>query len=369
MAAGYRTGVSLHSHTRHSKESMSFLEGMARRSRLFDWFIRGQLTKYSERYSDETLTDLEAQTKRMWWTPPLSARQAFQVERKQIEDKLGLRPIVSITDHDNIEAPLLLQVLADNAEAPISVEWTAPYGETYFHIGVHNMHPSWAREMLERMNRFTAAPNMATMRELLRELGSHPESLIVFNHPCWDQAWLGPERHRALLTKFLGECEGLLHALEINGLRSWKENHRVVELAEETGMKLISGGDRHCREPNATLNLTNASTFAEFVAEIRGDEVSQLCVMPHFHDPLPRRIFQGMWDVFQDNPEEAEGRVRWAQRVHRRCQDDSIKDLDDFFGGRDPKMLRLIINTTRFMTSDRMRPAWRRVSIPAEAAL
>ena len=60
---------------------------------------------------------------------------------------------------------------------------------------------------------------------------------------------------------------------------------------------------------------------------------------------------------------------RWSQRVFRRCTDDSIKSFDDFFGGRDPKLMRLWINTARFLTSERVRPAWQRVSVPAEAAL
>src|SRR5215468_12767858 len=43
-----------------------------------------------------------------YWTPPLSPRMAFDLESGQISE-LGLHPLVSITDHDNIEAPILLQ--------------------------------------------------------------------------------------------------------------------------------------------------------------------------------------------------------------------------------------------------------------------
>jgi len=34
-------------------------------------------------------------------------------------------------------------------------------------------------------------------------------------------------------------------------------------------MLLVSGGDRHGVEPNANINLTNATSFTEFVHEIR----------------------------------------------------------------------------------------------------
>ena len=60
-----------------------------------------------------------------------------------------------------------------------------------------------------------------------------------------------------------------LHALELNGLRNWDENREVRRLAEKWNMLLISGGDRHGVEPNANINLTNATSFTEFVHEIR----------------------------------------------------------------------------------------------------
>lgn len=369
VAADYKTAVSLHSHTMHSKESTSFVSRLARKSKTFDLFIRSQLKKYSEKYGDETLTDLDAQCARMWWTSPLSARQAYDVEKRQIVDELGLEPIVSITDHDNIDAPLQLQMMVENGRAPISVEWTTPYEETYFHMGVHNLHPSWAPEMMQRMEAFTAAPEKQTLGEMFRELASHPEILIVLNHPYWDQPGRGDRYHEGVLARFIEEYRDSVHALEINGLRSWEENRKVVRLSRDTGIKLISGGDRHGREPNATLNLTNAADFSEFVDELRSGAVSRVCLMPHFHDPLARRIFQGMWDVLSDHPEHARGHVRWAQRVFRRCEDDSVKSFDDFFGGRDPKLMRLWINTARFLVSDRVRPAWQRWSFPSEAAL
>jgi len=369
-AEGFKTGVSLHSHTMHSKESTSFVERTTQRSRLFNYFIQSQLRKYSAKYGDQRLTDLAYQCKRMWWTSPLSASQAYNLEGGQIRDKLGLEPIVSLTDHDLIEAPLQLQMFADNSLAPISVEWTTPYEKTYFHLGIHNLHPSWASEMMERFQAFTAAPDTKVMRELFEELHAHPDVLIVFNHPYWDQPLVGDKLHDVVLRRFLSEFGQYMHALEINGLRTWKENRKVVRLAKETGMKLISGGDRHGREPNATLNLTNASTFAEFVEEIRGNAPSEVCIMPQFHDPLALRILQGLFDMLDDYPEHARGQVRWAQRVFRHCDGGNIKSFDDFFEGRDPKVMRLLINTTRFLTSERLKPAWQQVAgEPSEAAL
>lgn len=368
-AEGFRTAVSLHSHTLHSKESTAFVCRIANRSKLFNWFIRGQLKKYSERYGDKELTNLEAQAKRMWWTSPLSAVQAWQVETGQISDKLGLEPIVSITDHDTIEAPQRLQMVADHSEAPVSVEWTTPYQKTYFHLGVHNMHPTWAPKMMSRMVAYTANPDPATLEEMLRELDSHPDVLIVFNHPEWDQSWIGPEAHRAVIHRFVEEYREVLHAVEINGLRSWTENRRVVRFARATGMKLISGGDRHGREPNATLNLTNASTFSEFAAEIRGGGASEMLIMPQFHDPLMLRVIQGLGDVLKDHPEHALGQTRWSERVFRLCYEGDVKSLDQFFEGKEPYLMKQMHHVVSFLTGPRMRRAWQRAAIPAEAAL
>ena len=82
--------------------------------------------------------------------------------------------------------------------------------------------------------------------------------LIVFNHPLWDMAGIGHELTLAAATRFLKIYGPRIHALEINGLRSWPENMGVVHLAQESGHPVVSGGDRHGLEPNATINLTRA---------------------------------------------------------------------------------------------------------------
>src|SRR5258705_8958946 len=43
--------------------------------------------------------------RRGYWTPLLPARGAFDLERGQIENGLYLESFVSLTDHDNVDAP------------------------------------------------------------------------------------------------------------------------------------------------------------------------------------------------------------------------------------------------------------------------
>ena len=64
---------------------------------------------------------MEEDLSRMWWTPPLTPRQAFDLEARQIEDRLELEPIVSVSDHDSIAAPMLLQVLHRRSSVPVSI--------------------------------------------------------------------------------------------------------------------------------------------------------------------------------------------------------------------------------------------------------
>jgi hypothetical protein len=109
--------------------------------------------------------------------------------------------------------------------------------------------------------------------------------------------------------------------LELNGLRSWEENRQVVLVGRDANLPLLSGGDRHGREPNAILNLTRATTFAGFVQEVRQEGFSHVVFMPQYREPLRLRILQTMVDVVREYPENFEGRKSWGDRVFYRSPD------------------------------------------------
>ena len=100
----FRTGVSLHSHTLHSHETLAFIYRLAERIACLRWVLRGGETQYRLRH--EHSLDLG----RAWWTPPCAPRDAWQLETSQIQERLQLNALVSLTDHDCIEAPLSLQI-------------------------------------------------------------------------------------------------------------------------------------------------------------------------------------------------------------------------------------------------------------------
>ncbi|MGB9407971.1 MAG: hypothetical protein WCA89_10570, partial [Terracidiphilus sp.] len=244
----------------------------------YPW-IRPLLSRLEQR--SERIHGVRINYAASYWTPPMTPKLAFDLESRQIE-KLDLAPMVSITDHDNITAPMLLRTVPSARRIPVSVEWSAPYGNQSFHLGVHNLPSARANEWMETLAEFTAHPSDSRFTEILRALHDEPNVLTVFNHPLWDLYLIGKEKHEFLVNEFLQINGNYLHTLELNGLRNWEENRAVRRLAEQWNMLLISGGDRHGVEPNANINLTNAASFTEFVHEVRREQKSDMLFMPQY---------------------------------------------------------------------------------------
>jgi hypothetical protein len=296
----FRSAVSLHSHTLYSYEPFAIIPGILRRG---------------------------LDVSRLWWTPPLSPRQAWRLERDQIEDKLGCQSMVSLTDHDTIVAPLMLRVLDEGRDIPISVEWTVPYQSTFFHLGVHNLEASRARSLMSNMAAYTNCPLPARLGEILSWLNDDPAVLVVVNHPFWDESGIGRPLHRQVVEDLIREHGEHLHALELNGLRSATENERVFELGCSHRLPVVSGGDRHGREPSSGLNLTDAAVFSEFVAQVRRDGRSEVLWMPQQRKAKAARLFGAVCDILRDDPHHGMGWTRWNDRVFYRCDDGSIRPL------------------------------------------
>lgn len=353
-AQGFRTGVSLHSHTSHSKETLDFIPRFSRKLPLVSRAVSAQERRYRALHG----RDLDYYG--VWWTPPLGPREALDLERGQIA-QLGLRPLVSISDHDNIEAPLLLRVLDDARDTPISVEWTVPWGPTFFHLGVHNLPPRRALDRMEAMAAFTAAPAAEFLPDILDWLSDDPQTLIVFNHPCWDEKGIGQETHCRVAHEFLAKFQPYLHAVESNGLRPWTENRKNMALGVCFGKPPVSGGDRHTLEPNALVNLTNARTFGEFVEEVREDGLSHVLVMPQYRESLGVRVMRGVADVMRDREADGARASRWTDRVFVRGEANRPpRALSEIWtAGDEPWSVRLFEALVRLSSGRRVQTALR----------
>jgi hypothetical protein len=360
-AKGFTTGVSLHSHTNQSKETLDFIAELST-----DWGVLQPVMRWAERRSHR-LSGIHPDYARSYWTPPLTPRLAFDLERNQIENKLQIPALVSLTDHDDINAPLLLRSVSSARHIPVSVEWTVPFYETAFHIGVHNLPSASAVTWMFRLKQFTAAPaetrTADVLRAILAELDEIPGALIIFNHPLWDLYRVGKDRHEVLVNEFMAVYGQYVHALELNGLRDWRENRETATLAGKWNQLVISGGDRHGIEPNANINMTNATSFTEFVQEVRRERQSHVLFMPQYAEPWKHRILQSTLDAIRDYPHFPEGSRRWDQRVYHPDAQGAIRPLSELWTtGRAPIYLRGILSGVRMMgaapVSGGLRLAW-----------
>jgi hypothetical protein len=195
------------------------------------------------------------------------------------------------------------------------VEWSVPFEGVVFHLGVHNLPESQAHLIMDDLAAYTRNPATPRLSELLAALHEMPEVLIVFNHPLWDQHCLGQSTFLCTLDRFLQGYVEFLHAFELNAMRAWSENKDVMQLAARWQRPVISGGDRHGCEASGALNLTQATSFSEFVDEIRLGQLSHIVFMPQYAEPLGIRFMQTVIDVIRDYPGHPVGSRRWDERV------------------------------------------------------
>jgi len=329
-AEGFRSAVSLHGHTHHSWENLRFLHTFKLPLPLIPAALR--LAGWHHRRATGRKMELD----RVLWTPPLAPREAHAVEAGQIRS-LGPEPIVSLTDHDDIEGALAARRRFPERAAPISLEWTIPFGPTFFHLGIHNLPAGTARGMTADMYRYTAHPEPARLGELLETLHEREDILVVLNHPLWDEAGIGAEHHRAAVAALVLRHGKWIHALELNGLRSREENQETLELARVSKLPAISGGDR----------------------------LSRVLFMPQYREPLRLRWFETVKDIVRCHP--GIERRRWVDRFFYECEDGVRRPLAELWPNEGPALLRSFFAMLRLSESHSLRAALRlAIADPAE---
>jgi hypothetical protein len=348
------TGVSLHGHTFHSREGMLFIPRIA-----------AALPPL------RTAIDLAARSRgcaagidgvdwaRLFWTPPLAPRQAFELEAQQLTG-LGLAALVSLTDHDDITAPVHLNALPDLAgRIPISAEWTFPFRGTFFHIGVHNLPAAGASSLWGLLASATRSGEEELLLDRLAELRAIRHTLLVLNHPFWDEKGIGQARHQAALLSLLTAAGACFDALEWNGFRPGPENQLTLDCAQQRGFPVVSGGDRHGLEPNSCINVTAASTFDDFAAEVRHERHSEMLLLPHHFQRHALRVIHHIWEILRDDPEHGYGWKRWDDRVFFTGRDGVDRSLREYWGDRPPAIVKAFIQLVHLMGHPPVRQAVR----------
>ena len=348
-----KTGVSLHCHTEFSKEMLDFVPHYAEKLPIISYFWK----KERDNYLKKEGKGIDFGT--AYWSPPMTPHDVYSIEKDQI-NKAGLEAIISISDHDMIDGSLMINERNENSKAPISLEWTVPFEYGFFHVGVHNLPKDRAVELTEILVGYTfdkEAHSTEKLNELFAMLNDMREVLVILNHPIWDIEMVGKERHEILLKNFIKEHGRWIHALEINGFRTWSENKAVIEMAEALGMPIATGGDRHGCKPNTVVNLTSAATFEEFVDEIRIDKRSEVVLMPEYKQPLHSRQLQSFSEILRQYTEFPEGRQRWFDRVFFDTGDGhGVRQLSVHWKRGGPTWLRWAIWTLGVLGSPKARP-------------
>ena len=170
-----KTGVSLHCHTEHSKEMLDFVPHYAAKLPIINFFWQRERKRYIEREGK----DIDFST--AFWSPPLTAQGVYDIEKAQI-NSVGLGEMVSISDHDSIDANLKINERTENAKAPISLEWTVPFEYGFFHVGVHNLPKNRAVALTQTLLDYTFNKENQSnekLHEIFSLLNSIPEILVI----------------------------------------------------------------------------------------------------------------------------------------------------------------------------------------------
>jgi hypothetical protein len=356
-ARGFASAVSMHAHTLHSREYLSFLPGMIAKVPIVSRVFELEMSRYLA-YHGRTLD-----FGRTYWRPPLSPLQVLNSECAHVAPRLSLDAMVSITDHDTIAGCLELRAADARASVPLSFEWTVSFRGACFHFGVHNLPSEWAEGIVRECAAITAQPDERKLADLLAWLNAMPGTLVVLNHPFWDGNGVG-DQQVPILHALLERFGRLVHALELNGYRSWAENVDVIRLHERCRMPLVAGGDRHGRTPNALLNLSQATSFEGFAHEVRVEQVTHVLVLPEYFESRVGRTLEAVAEVLGTDA-RLEARERWTDRVFVETDEHGDQPVSRFWTPREPAWVKFCVGTMCLAGSPGLRVA-RRLALTTE---
>lgn len=346
----FRMAVSLHSHTHHSHENLEALPDQAKKFPIVGKIVQAELERYTK--GSGRVIDF----RKTYWTPPVSPGMVLESETRQIEE-LDLPAVVSITDHDSIAAGVSLQ--PKDTSIPISVEWTLPFRGDHLHMGVHHLPARHASQIMEDLTNFTAHPDERRLGELLDYLHGFEDLLLVMNHPCWDVIRVGPAEHANAVRALLQEHGERIHALEINGLRAWSENCGAIRMAQEFDLPIVAGGDRHGRRPNTVLNLSHATSWQEFVSEVRVWRRNHVLILPSYEEPLALRQMEVVADALRYYPDYPYGQRSFRGRTFLDMDGYSCHPLTFYWEQGEPLWLQVVLGIFLAMGSRGFRPILR----------
>ena len=270
--------VSLHNHSHHSVEKLAALNQVAKLR-----FMRPLSGVLQRSFGLDGVPSLNYAE--ITYNPPYTPEDVYEMESAAAAH-WGFNGVhLTITDHDEFAGSLgLLRRRTDlNGRVAIGEELSVWYQGHLFHLGLSGL-PESGIDVTH--NRIQSAARGGRHDELFETLAASG-CLVVLNHPL--VAW-GPGPEAIPITDLLTRYGWAIHALEVNGMRRREENDRVLELARQWHKPVVGGGDSHLLVTSSIISLSQAATFADFIAEVK-DGRSVPFVTPHYSAPLNWKLF------------------------------------------------------------------------------
>lgn len=227
-------------------------------------------------FSDETLRWLPG----LVYHPVLTPEQVYDLAKARGMD------FVTLTDHDRIDGCLdLLDRRGPLPDFFVGEEVTVKFPEdgTVIHVNVFDHNEAQHRE-LQRL-----AGNIYDLVDYLRKI----EKLFVLNHMTWT------EQHRVLKS---WQIEAMLELFDVfeglNGARSYAHNAFAWHATRGENKVLVGGSDSHTLRVGTSYTLTEATTPAELIANIRAGQAACCGAFG-----TPEKLREDVWVVLQTNVE------------------------------------------------------------------
>jgi predicted metal-dependent phosphoesterase TrpH len=270
--------VSLHNHSCHSVEKLAALNHVVRRA-----FMRPLSGVLQRSFGLGGVTDLNYAD--VTFNPPYSPEDVYQMEAAAACE-WGFNGVhLAITDHDEFAGSLsLMRGRPDlNGRIAISEELSLWFEGHLFHLGICHLPENEVEATHAQIQAAARGKRYDELFEILAASGC----LVILNHPLI--AW-APGTRTIPAMDLLSRYGWAIHALEVNGMRSRKENNCVLELARQYRKPVVGGGDSHLLVPSSVISLSRAATFKDFIAEVKEGHGVPF-VTPNYFAPLRWKLF------------------------------------------------------------------------------
>jgi len=262
--------VCLHTHSSYSREDLAGLNWVAALG-----YMRPFKGLLQRSFGLDGVADLDYG--QLSYNPPYRPGDIWRMETENAR-RLGIaRLLLAITDHDEVAGALELSQQQPDHSGCIALgeEFSIRFDGHLFHLGLSGLPEGRLHEVHASLR---ASARLGQVDAVFEELGSLG-CLVVLNHPLLAWNRVATQVPALGLLKRYGWA---IAALEFNGMRSYAENLRVIELGRHVGKPLVGGGDSHLLMPSGALCASRATSYPDFIAEVRSGWSRPLVTREYF---------------------------------------------------------------------------------------